>query len=171
MFNQSTAQLYDFLEKDDPALFAAIKEKVADGQWEPIGAMWVEPDTNMPTGESFVRQLLYGQRYFEQDLRQAGSRVCWLPDCFGFSPALPQILRLAGRRQLLHHQGELVRDQRHAPSTSSGGRASTAAGCSPTPSTTRSAATTARSAPRAIVETWRNFRGKHLNPESLLAFG
>ena len=65
-FNQSTAQLYAFLEEDDPALFARIKEKVAAGQWEPIGAMWVEPDTNMPTGESFVRQLLYGQRYFEK---------------------------------------------------------------------------------------------------------
>ena len=114
LFNQSTAQLYAYLEEDDPALFARIKEKVAAGQWEPNGAMWVEPDTNMPTGESFVRQLLYGQRYFE---RMFGSRhtVCWLPDCFGFSPALPQLLNLAGVDELLHHQGELVRDQRHAP--------------------------------------------------------
>src|SRR5688500_19911660 len=94
-FNASTAQIYAYLEEDDPKLIESIKEKVQAGQWEPIGAMWVEPDTNMPTAESFVRQLLYGQRYFE---RLFGRRhtVCWLPDCFGFSPALPQLLCLAG---------------------------------------------------------------------------
>ncbi len=94
-FNQSTAHYYWQLEQDDPALLAAIKERARAGQWEPIGAMWVEPDTNMPTGESFVRQLLYGQLYFERTFG-ARSRVCWLPDCFGFSPALPQLLRQAG---------------------------------------------------------------------------
>ena len=57
--------------------------------------MWVEPDTNMPTGESLVRQLLYGQRYFERTFG-ARSSVCWLPDCFGFSPAMPQLLQQAG---------------------------------------------------------------------------
>jgi alpha-mannosidase len=95
VFNQSTAHYYAEIEQDDPALFAAIRERVAEGRWEPIGGMWVEPDTNMPTGESLARQLLYGQRYFE---RTFGSRprVCWLPDCFGFSPALPQLLAQAG---------------------------------------------------------------------------
>jgi alpha-mannosidase len=94
-FNQSTAQYYAQMEEDDPALLHAIKARVAAGQWETIGGMWVEPDTNMPTGESLVRQLLYGQRYFE---KQFGVRhtVCWLPDCFGFSGALPQLLRQAG---------------------------------------------------------------------------
>ena len=109
-FNQSTAQLYAFLEEDDPALFADIRERAAAGQWEPIGAMWVEPDTNMPTGESFVRQLLYGQRYFERTFGRRHT-VCWLPDCFGFSPALPQLLRAGRGGQLLHHQGQLVGDQ------------------------------------------------------------
>jgi alpha-mannosidase len=94
-FNQSTAHYYAQMEEDDPALLAAIKEKVKAGAWETIGGLWVEPDTNMPTGESLARQVLYGQRYFE---RTFGARhsVCWLPDCFGFSPALPQILRLGG---------------------------------------------------------------------------
>ena len=94
-FNQSTAQYYAQIEADDPALFAAIAERVAAGQWEPIGGMWVEPDTNMPTGESLARQMLYGQRYFERAFG-ARHRVCWLPDCFGFSPALPQLLRQGG---------------------------------------------------------------------------
>jgi alpha-mannosidase len=94
-FNQSTAHYYDQMEVDDPALFARIKEQVAAGRWETVGGMWVEPDTIMPTGESLVRQILYGQRYFE---RTFGVRhtVCWLPDCFGFSGALPQLLRQGG---------------------------------------------------------------------------
>ncbi|MDE1994697.1 MAG: alpha-mannosidase [Rhizobiaceae bacterium] len=94
-FNQSTAQYYAEIETDDPALFARIKEKVAAGNWETVGGMWVEPDTIMPTGESLVRQILYGQRYFEKTFG-ARHTVCWLPDCFGFSGALPQLLRQGG---------------------------------------------------------------------------
>ncbi|MDL2408529.1 glycoside hydrolase family 38 C-terminal domain-containing protein [Rhizobium calliandrae] len=94
-FNQSTAHYYAQMEADDPQLFKRIKEKVADGSWEVIGGMWVEPDTNMPTGESLVRQILYGQRYFEKTFG-ARHTVCWLPDCFGFSGALPQLLRQGG---------------------------------------------------------------------------
>lgn len=94
-FNQSTAHYYAQMEEDDPELLERIKRQVEEGKWETVGGMWVEPDTNMPTGESLARQVLYGQRYFE---RMFGTRhtVCWLPDCFGFSGALPQILRLGG---------------------------------------------------------------------------
>ena len=168
-FNQSTAQLYAFVEEDDPALFKRIKEKTASGQWEPIGAMWVEPDTGMPTGESLVRQLLYGQRYFE---RTFGKRheVCWLPDCFGFSPALPQLLQQAGVTSfftikvnwsetnkmpfdLFWWEGlDGSRVLAHTFDNPVGGY-------------------NAEIGARAVVETWRNFRGKHLHPESLLAFG
>jgi alpha-mannosidase len=94
-FNQSTAQYYAQMEEDDPALLKAIKARVASGQWETIGGLWVEPDTNMPTGESLVRQVLYGQRYFEKTFGVRHT-VCWLPDCFGFSGALPQILKQGG---------------------------------------------------------------------------
>jgi len=94
-FNQSTAHYYAQIEQDDPALFNQIKAKVAAGGWETVGGMWVEPDTNMPTGESLVRQVLYGQRYFEQKFGVRHT-VCWLPDCFGFSGGLPQILKQGG---------------------------------------------------------------------------
>jgi alpha-mannosidase len=94
-FNQSTAHYYAQMEEDDPELLERIKKKVAEGKWETVGGMWVEPDTNMPTGESLARQVLYGQRYFEEHFGLRHS-VCWLPDCFGFSGALPQILRLGG---------------------------------------------------------------------------
>lgn len=94
-FNQSTAYYYAQIAEDDPDLFDAVKAKIADGQWETIGGMWIEPDTMMPSGESLSRQILYGQLYFE---RTFGKRhtVCWLPDCFGFSGALPQLLKQGG---------------------------------------------------------------------------
>lgn len=94
-FNQSTAHYYAQLAEDDPQLLEKIVERVQAGQWETVGGTWVEPDTNMPTGESLSRQILYGQRYFEKTF---GTRhtVCWLPDCFGFSGALPQLLRQGG---------------------------------------------------------------------------
>ncbi|AJY46052.1 alpha-mannosidase [Martelella endophytica] len=99
-FNQTTAHYYQQLEKDDSELLADIVSKVKSGQWDVLGGMWVEPDTNMPTGESLARQILYGQRYFE---RVFGFRhdVCWLPDCFGFSPALPQLLKQGGMDNFL----------------------------------------------------------------------
>jgi len=95
LFNQSTAAYYDQVEQDDPALFERIVDAVVRGQWETLGGMWVETDANMPSGESLVRQILYGQRYFESRFG-VRHRICWLPDCFGFSPALPQLLRQGG---------------------------------------------------------------------------
>jgi alpha-mannosidase len=94
-FNQSTAHYYAQMEEDDPALLEAIKQRVGEGSWETVGGMWVEPDTNMPTGESLARQILYGQRYFEKTFG-VRHNVCWLPDCFGFSGALPQLLKQGG---------------------------------------------------------------------------
>ena len=94
-FNQSTAHYYAELETDDPDMLKEIVARAKTGQWETVGGLWIEPDTNMPTGESLVRQALYGQRYFEK-VFGVRHRVCWLPDCFGFSPAMPQILRQSG---------------------------------------------------------------------------
>jgi alpha-mannosidase len=168
-FNQSTAQLYAFLEEDDPALFAAIKEKVAEGRWEPVGGMWVEPDLNMPTGESLVRQLLYGQRYFE---RTFGKRhtVCWVPDCFGFSPALPQLLRLAGIDSFFTikvnwSETNLMPFDLFWWEGLDGSRVLAHTFRNPV------GGYNAEIGPRAVVETWRNYRGKHARPESLLSFG
>ena len=91
----SSAQHYAWLEEDAPDLFARVAERVAEGRWEVVGGAWVEPDCNLPTGESLVRQLLYGQRWFE---RRFGARcsVYWSPDTFGHHGQLPQILRAAG---------------------------------------------------------------------------
>jgi alpha-mannosidase len=96
-FGASQAQLYAFVKAHYPALFERIKAAVAAGRWEVQGGMWVEADCNIPSGESLVRQLVHGKRFF---LREFGVEVdnLWLPDVFGYSAALPQILRLAGIR-------------------------------------------------------------------------
>ncbi len=78
-----------------PSLFAAVRARVAAGQFEPTGSMWVEPDCNVPCGESLVRQLVYGKRFYLDEFG-IETRGAWLPDTFGFSAALPQILRQAG---------------------------------------------------------------------------
>lgn len=91
----SQAQQYKWLKKYYPSVFDRVKTKVKEGKFQPIGGSWVEHDTNMPSGESLVRQFLYGQRFFESHFGER-SRTFWLPDTFGYSSQLPQLCRLAG---------------------------------------------------------------------------
>ncbi|MCU1503117.1 MAG: alpha-mannosidase, partial [Ilumatobacteraceae bacterium] len=91
----SQAAQYAWMEQRYPTLFARIVEKVGTGQWQPVGAMWVEADMNLPSGESLVRQLVHGQRYFESRFG-ARCREVWIPDVFGYTASAPQIFRAAG---------------------------------------------------------------------------
>jgi len=203
-FVQSMAQLYVLVEESEPELFERIREKVAEGVWEPVGGMWVESDANMPAGESLVRQLLYGQRYFEEKF---GARhdVCWMPDCFGFTPALPQLLLGAGIRSfftikltwsetnrfphdlfwwegidgsrvlghLYDNPAAIFADGRRTGRFEFDG-----------PAILYDSASVGRvdpggslggyngdTGPGAILDTWRNYRGKRLSPETLLSVG
>ncbi len=91
----SQPQQYRWLEEDEPELYHQIEKRAAEGRWEPAGAMWVEADCNLTSGESLVRQFLYGQRF----MRQRFGKICrylWLPDVFGFTGSLPQLMRSAG---------------------------------------------------------------------------
>ncbi|MBA2683494.1 MAG: alpha-mannosidase [Gemmatimonadaceae bacterium] len=94
-FAGSSAQYYVWMEQQDPALLERIQTLAKEGRWEPVGGWWVEADANIPSGESLVRQALYGQRTF---IRLFGkpSRVAWLANSFGFAWSLPQILRKSG---------------------------------------------------------------------------
>ncbi|KAK0524454.1 Glycoside hydrolase, 38 vacuolar alpha mannosidase [Tilletia horrida] len=94
-FTASTAQQYFWLEQLYPELFKRVQASVKDGKFFPIGGTWVECDANMPSGEGFVRQFLYGQRFFET---RFGKRcnIFWLPDTFGYNAQIPQIARNAG---------------------------------------------------------------------------
>ena len=93
VFLQSQPQLYQFIKESCPELYARIRQKVAEGKWEPDGGMWVEADCNLSSGESLVRQFLQGIRFFEAEFGTK-CRYLWLPDVFGYSWALPQILKL-----------------------------------------------------------------------------
>lgn len=94
-YTQSQAAAYAWMEEKYPPLFAEIKERVKQGRWEIVGGMWVEPDLNMPDGESLVRQFLLGKRYFQEKFG-VEVRTGWNPDAFGYNWQLPQICKKSG---------------------------------------------------------------------------
>src|ERR671916_483936 len=169
VFNQSSAQLYSWIETESPDIFERVKRRVEQGRWEPVGGSWVEADCQIPSGESVVRQMLYGQRYFQETFGHR-SRVAWLPDAFGFSPALPQLLRGAGMEGFFTYKlnwsetnefpydlyewegldGSIViAHDFENPGQDYNGNIT----------------------PKDIYGTWRNFEGKRHHPESLFSFG
>lgn len=91
-FMSSQAQLYAFVKADYPKLYARIKEQVRAGRWEVEGAMWVEADCNVTSGESLIRQIIFGKTFMKEEFG-VDSKILWLPDVFGYSAALPQILK------------------------------------------------------------------------------
>jgi alpha-mannosidase len=168
-FNQSSAQLYEWVEKDAPQIFERVKERVAEGRWEPVGGSWVEPDCQIPSGESFVRQLFYGQRYFEERFGRR-STVAWFPDTFGYSPGLPQLLRGAGLSGFFTYKlnWSETNDFPHDLFLWEGIDGSrVVAHTFENPGTDYNGDI----APLDLHGTWRNFRGKRHNPESLFSFG
>jgi alpha-mannosidase len=168
-FNQSSAQWYAFVEQDDPELLQRITKAVTAGQWEPVGGMWVEPDCNLPCGESQVRQLLYGQQLFQ---RMFGStpRVGWLPDSFGLSPVLPQLFASAGITGLFAQKVNGA-DVNWFPydlywwQGLDGSRVLVHAFENP------DGHYDAMLGPEAMVRTWQNFRSKNVHRQSLLTVG
>jgi alpha-mannosidase len=100
VFAASSAQQYAWLKESYPELFERVKERVASGNFVPVGGMWVESDTNLPGGEALARQFVAGKSFF---LREFGvdCEEVWLPDSFGYSAALPQIMAAAGARWFL----------------------------------------------------------------------
>lgn len=94
-FMSSQAQLYAFVKEDYPEVYEGIKKMIAAGRWEVEGSMWVESDTNVTSGESLVRQFLVGKRFFKDEFG-VDNKIMWLPDVFGYSAALPQIMKKAG---------------------------------------------------------------------------
>lgn len=95
LFMSSQPVLYEYVKEDQPELYARIKQRVAEGRWEPEGGMYVEADTNLTGGESLVRQFLIGKRFFREEFG-VDSKILWLPDVFGYSANLPQICKKSG---------------------------------------------------------------------------
>ena len=95
IFMSSQPQLYLYVKKNAPEVYAEIKERVKEGRWEPEGGMFVEADCNLASGESLVRQFIYGKRFFREEFGK-DNKILWLPDVFGYSAALPQIMEKCG---------------------------------------------------------------------------
>lgn len=95
VFGASQPQHYAFVKEHYPELYAKIKQRVADGSWELQGGMWVEADCNLISGESMVRQFLHGKNFFMDEFGVEVKNL-WIPDVFGYSAAMPQIIRKAG---------------------------------------------------------------------------
>lgn len=95
IFLQTQPQLYEYMKEEFPDIYKKIKERVAEGRWEADGAMWVEADCNLTSGESLTRQILLGSKFIKDEFGK-DVEYLWLPDVFGYSWALPQILKKAG---------------------------------------------------------------------------
>ncbi len=94
-FFSSQPQLFDYLKERNPALYSRVKEKILEGRWEVDGSMWVEADCNLTSGESLVRQIMFGKRFFKEEFNKECDTI-WLPDVFGYSASLPQIMSKSG---------------------------------------------------------------------------
>ena len=95
VFLQSQPQVYEYIKEDYPEIYEKIKERIREGRWEPDGAMWIEADCNITGGESLVRQILIGKKFFRDEF-DVEAKFLWLPDVFGYNWALPQILKKSG---------------------------------------------------------------------------
>ncbi|MGH4037596.1 MAG: alpha-mannosidase [Sphaerochaeta sp.] len=94
-FMSSQPQLYEFIKERYPQLYSQIQERIKEGRWEVEGGMWVEADCNIPSGESLVRQFIYGMDFFKTEFNKT-NKILWLPDVFGYNAALPQIMKKVG---------------------------------------------------------------------------
>lgn len=113
-YAHTQAYTYETVEKYYPEVFDELKEKIKNGQFEPVGAMYVEPDCNIPSAESLIRQCLYGQSYYREKF---GITVdsCWLPDVFGNSWILPQILKKSGVKYFVSNKMSTWNDTNRFP--------------------------------------------------------
>jgi len=175
VFLQSMPQLYEFIEEDYPEIFAKIQENVKAGKWEVTGGMWVEADCNIPSGESLVRQLLFGTRYMK-DRFGVECKVLWLPDVFGYSWALPQIVAKSGLKYFMTTKISWSQYNRPAYDTFKW------RGLDGTEILTHFITTTEGPTPRfytyngmltpaSAKYSWEHYRQKDINNELLLAYG
>ena len=100
VFMSSQPKLYAYLKEEEPELYEEIKEKIKEGRWEAEGAMWLEADCNLSSGESLIRQVFHGKKFMKDEFG-VDSHILWLPDVFGYSAAMPQILQKSGVDQFV----------------------------------------------------------------------
>lgn len=99
-FMSSQPQLYKYVKENAPEAYEEIKQRVAEGRWEVEGGMFVEADCNLASGEALVRQFIHGLRFFKEEFNK-DNKILWLPDVFGYSAALPQIIKKCGLKYFM----------------------------------------------------------------------
>lgn len=176
-FTQSQPQLYDFVRRDAPELFAAIRERVAEGRWEPIGGMWVEADCNVSGPESLARQFLLGRAFFREHFGpRAESPVLWLPDVFGYAWNLPQLIKQAGLDYFFTIKIGWNQYNRLPYDTFwwqglDGTRVLTHFSTTPEPGSAYGSTYNAAATPEQVRGTWTQFKQKELRQPLLMCFG
>ncbi|MCC3373990.1 alpha-mannosidase [Cohnella sp. REN36] len=167
VFGASQPQLYQWMKTHYPKLYDQVKARVSEGRWELQGAMWVESDTNVPTGEALVRQVLYGKRFFQEEFGQE-MKSLWMPDVFGYSASLPQILKRSGVDYMMTQKLSWSVYNRHPHHTFQwegidGSRVLTHM---PPEDTYNSPA-----APRSLAKAEENYADKNVSDRCLMLFG
>jgi alpha-mannosidase len=177
-FSQSQAQLYKYIEQDHPQIFEGIRQRVQEGRWEVMGGTWVEPDCNAIGAESLARQFLLGRSYFRKHFGDVDTPVLWLPDTFGYTWSLPQLIKEAGMKYFVTHKMSW-NQYNHMPHQNlwwqgiDGTRVMTHFLTTPSGdfflkhSTTYNGVLT----PKEIIGTWTNYRQKEGHSELMTAYG
>lgn len=176
-FTQSQPQLYDYVRQDDPDLFQAIKERIRERRWEPLGGMWVEADCNLSGSESLARQFLLGRSFFREHFGpDAESPVLWLPDVFGYAWNLPQLIKQAGLEYFFTIKIGWSQYNR-LPYDSfwwqglDGTKVLTHFSTTPESGSAYASTYNANASPEQALGTWTNFKQKELQQTLLMAFG
>ena len=174
-FVHTSPQLYKYLKEDYPEIYAQIKARIESGEWEATGGMWVEPDANLPGGESLVRQLLFGKRFMKEEFG-VENRVAWLPDVFGYPAALPQILKKAGIDYFMTSKISWNQYNRFPYDTFwwrgiDGSEILTHFITTPESDTGYTSTYNGIIEPKSIKGTWDSYKQKDINEELLIAFG
>jgi len=167
VFGASQAQLYQWVKDYYPALYDEVKERIREGRWEVQGAMWVEADTNISGGEALIRQVLLGKRFFQEEFGKDIKNL-WLPDVFGYTAALPQILKKSGVDYFMTIKLSWSKFNKHPHHTFwwEGLDGSRILAHMPPEGNYNSSA-----APRAVVNSEKEFLDKGIGDECLLLFG
>lgn len=173
-FLQSQPQLYEFIKEDHPDIYENIKKRVAEGRWEPSGAMWVECDCNIASGESIIRQILVGKNFFRKEFGYE-SEFLWLPDVFGYSWALPQILKKSGVDTFMTTKISW-NDTNRLPYDTFTWKGIDGTGVTAHFVTTSDPGEdyytyNGNSGPRAVKSVWDNYKNKDSNRELLISYG
>ncbi len=174
-FLQSQPQLYEYIKEDYPEIYEYIQERVKEGKWEVTGGMWVEADCNIPSGESLVRQFLFGTRFMEEEFG-VKTNTLWLPDVFGYSWALPQIIKKSGLDYFMTTKISWSQYNRPEYDTFNwrgidGSEVLTHFITTPDTYGARFYTYNGMLTPESVSGIWDNYRQKDINDELLIAYG